>query len=128
MRYLNNPVIWKDFEKPINQIELISQWTVADSFLLFGKISRDQEINYTRDLSYGFEYYNCCLKVGLMKRKWLDQDYYSFYDSQLNPSNILDAGLLPEREKDNIYIFFELSELGRFGKRISDVLRSKRFQ
>jgi len=128
VRYLNNPVIWKDFEKPINQIELISQWTVADSFLLFGKISRDQEINYTRDLSYGFEYYNCCLKVGLMKRKWLDQDYYSFYDSQLNPSNILDAGLLPEREKDNIYIFFELSELGRFGKRISDVLRSKRFQ
>lgn len=127
-KYINDPIIWKDFDKPINQIEIISQWTVADSFLLFGKISRDQEINYTRDLSYGFEYFNCCLKVGLMKRKWLDQDYYSFFDTEMHASDRFAGGLLPEKEKDNIYIFFELSELGRLGKRISDVLRSKSFQ
>ena len=61
-----------------------------------------------------------------MKRKWTDQDYYSFYNA--NDANIFSDGLLLEKEKDNIYIFFELTEIGRFGKKISEVLRSKRFQ
>ena len=42
--------------------------------------------------------------------------------------NLLDGGLLPDRERDNIYFFFELTELGRFGKKISEALNSKSFQ
>ena len=125
-KYLNNPVIWKDFDEPINQLEFIGQWSIAENFLLFGKVLKDEEIDFTRDLSYGIEYSNCCLKVGLMKRKWTDQDYYSFYNA--NDKNFFSDGLLPEKEKDNIYLFFELTEIGRFGKKISEVLRSKRFQ
>ena len=125
-KYLNNPVIWKDFDKPINQLEFIGQWSIAENFLLFSKVLKDEEIDFTRDLSYGIEYSNCCLKVGLMKRKWTDQDYYSFYNA--NDTNFFSDGLLPEKEKDNIYLFFELTEIGRFGKKISEVLRSKRFQ
>tara|TARA_Y100001970_G_scaffold247137_1_gene315657 strand:- start:602 stop:1450 length:849 start_codon:yes stop_codon:yes gene_type:complete len=125
-KYLNNPVIWKDFDKPINQLEFIGQWSIGENFLLFSKVLKDEEIDFTRDLSFGIEYSNCCLKIGLMKRKWTDQDYYSFYNA--NDTNIFSDGLLPEKEKDNIYIFFELTEIGRFGKKISEVLRSKRFQ
>ena len=61
-----------------------------------------------------------------MKRKWTDQNYYSFYNAI--DTNIFSDALLLEKEKDNIYIFFELTEIGRFGKKISEVLRSKRFQ
>ena len=125
-KYLNNPVIWKDFDKPINQLEFIGQWSIAENFLLFSKVLKDEEIDFTRDLSFGIEYSNCCLKIGLMKRKWTDQDYYSFYNAI--DTNIFSDALLLEKEKDNIYIFFELTEIGRFGKKISEVLRSKRFQ
>ena len=125
-KYLNNPVIWKDFDKPINQLEFIGQWSIGENFLLFSKVLKDEEIDFTRDLSFGIEYSNCCLKIGLMKRKWTDQDYYSFYNAI--DTNIFSDALLLEKEKDNIYIFFELTEIGRFGKKISEVLRSKRFQ
>ena len=40
----------------------------------------------------------------------------------------LTEGRYPERERDNVYVFFELVELGRFGKKISDVLKPKKFQ
>ena len=126
--YLNQLNVWNDQDLPINQIELISQWALSNNYLFFGKLSRDQEINYSRDLSYGVEYSNCCLKVGLMKRKWLDQNYYMFFDLEQDKMNLLDRGLLPDRERDNVYFFFELTELGRFGKRISEVLNSRAFQ
>ena len=63
-----------------------------------------------------------------MKRKWLDQNYYMFFDLEQDKMNLLDRGLLPDRERDNVYFFFELTELGRFGKRISEVLNSRAFQ
>ena len=51
-----------------------------------------------------------------------------FFDLEQDKMNLLDRGLLPDRERDNVYFFFELTELGRFGKRISEVLNSRAFQ
>ena len=95
--------------------------------LVFGKVSRDYEKNYSRDLSYGIEY-NSVAKLGLMKRKWLDQNYYPFFGTNKEDINLIENSPFTERERDNIYLFFELTELGRFGKRISEVLSSRRFQ
>ena len=128
VKYLNEPSIWGDADLPVNQLELISQWALSDQLLFFGKVSKDLETNYSRDLSYGVEYSNCCLKLGVMKRKWKDQNYYNFFDIKEEAFNLLDKGLLPERERDNLYFFFELTELGRFGKTISEVLTSRSFQ
>ena len=128
IKYLNEPSIWKDADLPINQLELISQWELSDQLLFFGKISKDLEINYSRDISYGIEYSNCCLKLGVMKRKWKDQNYYNFFNMKEEAFNLLDEDILLERERDNIYFFFELTELGRFGKTISEVLTSRSFQ
>ena len=127
-KYLNLITGWSDDGLPINQIELISQWELSSKFLAFGKVSRDYEKNYSRDLSYGIEYANCCLKLGLMKRKWLDQNYYPFFGMNKEDINLIENSPFTERERDNIYLFFELTELGRFGKRISEVLSSRRFQ
>ena len=128
IEHLNSSTIWQDSELPINQVELISQWDLFKNFLLFGKVSKDLELNYSRDISYGIEYSNCCLKLGLMKRKWLDQNYYMFFDLDHQNANFVENDMALERERDNIYLFFELTELGRFGKRISEVLNSRSFQ
>ena len=111
----------------INEIELISKWEISNNILVFGKVSKDEARNFTRDLSYGIEYSNCCLKIGLMKRKWTDQNLL-FEEDELERIKNLTEGRYPERERDNVYVFFELVELGRFGKKISDVLTPKKFQ
>jgi len=111
----------------ISEIEIISQWEISNNILVFGRVSKDMDRNFTRDLSYGIEYSNCCLKVGLMKRKWIDQDLL-FEENELERIKYLMEGRYPERKRDNVYIFFELVELGRFGKKISDVLTPKKFQ
>ena len=63
-----------------------------------------------------------------MKRKWLDQNYYPFFGMNKEDINLIENRPFTERERDNIYLFFELTELGRFGKSISEVLSSRRFQ
>ena len=126
--YLNETSIWDDADQPINQLELISQWELTDKLLFFGKISKDFEMNYSRDISYGVEYSNCCLKLGVMKRKWKDQNYYNFFNMEQDTLSDLMGNIQADRERDNIYLFFELTELGRFGKTISEVLTSRSFQ
>jgi lipopolysaccharide assembly outer membrane protein LptD (OstA) len=125
-QYLNESP-WSKEDASINQIELITQWKLSDNLSFFGKVSRDENISLSRDLSYGIEYANCCLKIGVMKRKWQDQDFF-IASSVEERIKIFESGRLPERERDNLYFFFELVELGRFGKRISDVLSSRKFQ
>ena len=63
----------------------------------------------------------------IMKRKWIDQSPLIVADTQ-ERMLFFEDGNFPEIERDNLYFFFELVELGRFGKRISDVLTSKKFQ
>ena len=123
-----NSYPWSDRELPINQFEIISQWEISHNILLFGKVLKDIESNMSKDITYGFEYSNCCLKFGLMKRKWIDQDYYALTANQANSANPAWNELTFEKERDNLYFFFELIELGRFGKEISEVLSSKSFQ
>ena len=121
--YINN-MPWLDNELPISQMELLTQWPISDKFAVFGKIQKDNELHESYDLSYGFQYSNCCMKVGLMKRKWQDQDYYAWYTNQEEAFKALQRGINPELQRDNIYIFFELKDIGRIGKQISEVISS----
>lgn len=128
IQYLYNSAIWNDDVESINQIELISHWKINEQWAIFGKILRDEEQSNSQDLSYGFQYSNCCLKVGLMKRKWVDQDFYTYTNSINNSPLLADDISDFERERDNLYVFFEMTELGRLGKKVSEVLTSKRFE
>ena len=125
--YLNS-YPWSDIDSPINQSEVISQWALSPNVVLFGKVLKDSESSMSKDISYGFEYSNCCLKFGLMKRKWIDQNYYALTANKANGGNPHWEELIFEKERDNLYFFFELVELGRFGKEISEVLSSRSFQ
>ena len=106
IQYLYNSAIWNDDVESINQIELISHWKINEQWAIFGKILRDEEQSNSQDLSYGFQYSNCCLKVGLMKRKWVDQDFYTYTNSINNSPLLVDDMSDFERERDNLYVFF----------------------
>ena len=119
-----NNMPWFDNNLPISQMELLAQWSLSDRLMVFGKLQKDNEMNVSRDVSYGFQYSNCCMKAGLMKRKWKDQDYYSWHTNPEDAFKALQNGINPELERDNIYVFFELKEIGRIGKKISEVIAS----
>ena len=115
---------WFDKDSPISQLELLSQWSISDQFIIFGKLLKDNEMHKSKDLSFGFQYSNCCMKAGLMKRKWKDRDYYTWYASPAEAFKALESGINPELQRDNIYFFFELRDIGRIGKEISEVISS----
>ena len=121
--YINN-MPWLDNESPISQMELLTEWSISDNFMVFGKLQKDNELHESKDLSYGFQYSNCCMKLGLMKRKWQDQEYYSWYANPDEAFKALERGVNPELERDNIYIFFELKDIGRIGKQVSEAISS----
>ena len=115
---------WFDKDLPISQLELLTQWSISDQFTIFGKLLKDNEMHKSKDISFGFQYSNCCMKAGLMKRKWKDQDYYNWYASPTEAFQALESGINPELQRDNIYFFFELRDIGRIGKEISEVISS----
>ena len=115
---------WFDKELAISQLELLSQLSISDQFMIFGKLQKDNEIHQSKERSFGFQYSNCCLKAGLMKRKWKDQDYYAWHASPEEAFKALANGINPELQRDNVYFFFELKDIGRIGKEISQVISS----
>tara|TARA_B100000686_G_scaffold126163_1_gene133566 strand:- start:2326 stop:4386 length:2061 start_codon:yes stop_codon:yes gene_type:complete len=119
-----NNMPWLDNESPISQMELLTEWAISDNFMVFGKLQKDNELHESKDLSYGFQYSNCCMKLGLMKRKWQDQEYYSWYANPDEAFKALQRGVNPELQRDNIYIFFELKDIGRIGKQVSEAISS----
>ena len=119
-----NLVPWADRFEPMKHIELSSQLPVLENLAVFTKLKRDLERSSSSDILYGFQYSNCCLKAGLMKRKWKEQDFFSWQGSYSDPFSALSNGYDPVKERDNIYIFFEFKQMGRLGKEISDVISS----
>ena len=119
---------WSDKENPTKQTEVLAQWPITKSLLLFGKWQKDLELNYSNDILFGFEYSNCCLKWGLMHRKWLEEDYFSWRHEYSSPFEALTQGFNPSKERDRTYLFFELKDIGRLGKEISKSLSSTKLE
>ena len=115
---------WADRFGPIKNIEFSSQWPVFENLTVFTKIRKDLEKSSSSDILYGFQYSNCCLKAGLMKRKWKEQDFFSWQADYSDPFSALSGGYDPIQARDNIYIFVEFKQMGRLGKEISDVISS----
>ena len=117
-------VPWTDRFEPVKNIEFSSQWPLSKNLTVFTKIKKDLEKASSSDILYGFQYSNCCLKAGLMKRKWKEQDFFSWQADYSDPFSALSGGYDPIKERDNVYIFLEFKQMGRLGKEISDVISS----
>jgi len=119
---------WVDKDMKTNHSELITQWTVSKSINLFARWQKDHESNKSNDILFGFEYSNCCLKWGLMNRKWIEEDYVSWKNNYNFSFQALSQGLDPSIERSKTYVFFELKNVGRLGKEISKALSSTKLE
>ena len=119
---------WQDLKTPTNQTELLMQWPFSKSISIFGRLMKDHKFSQSKDILFGFEYSNCCLKLGLMHRKWIEEDYFSWRSDYLTPFEALSQGLNPSKEKNRTYLFFELKKIGRLGKQISKVISSPKLE
>ena len=63
-----------------------------------------------------------------MHRKWLEEDYYSWLNSDYSPIQALSFGVDPSIERSKTYFFFELKNVGRFGRELSKTLTSTRLE
>ena len=115
---------WSDIDKPTKQFELVSQIPLNSSWSIYGRWLNDRETSKSLDILFGIQYSNCCLKVGVMKRKWLDEDYFSWQNKYKSAFSALSEGYDPVRLRDNVYFFIELKGLGRLGKKVSRIISS----
>ena len=115
---------WTNSSMPLKQLELVMNWPLISSINFFGRFNRDLDSKKSLDLSYGVEYSNCCLKFGLMNRKWIEEDYFTWIENFDSPSQALQSGYFPAKERDSLLIFFEFKNLGRLGKDINQILSS----
>ena len=63
-----------------------------------------------------------------MKRKWIDEDYFSWQNNYSSAFIALSEGHDPTRMRDNIYLFIELKGLGRLGKKVSRIISSPKLE
>ena len=59
-----------------------------------------------------------------MNRKWIEEDYFTWIENFDSPSQALQSGYFPAKERDSLLIFFEFKNLGRLGKDINQILSS----
>ena len=124
----NVSIPWADLRKVTRQTELLTLWPISKSFLFFGRLQKDHEFNKSNDILFGFEYSNCCMKWGLMHRKWIDEDYFSWRNNYPSAFQALSDDFNPSKQRDNTYLFFELKDIGRLGKEISKMLSSTKLE
>lgn len=70
----------KDYYK-INQHDISTIWPVLPQWSVIARWQHDYSRNRTLEAFGGFEYDNCCWKVRLINRYWIDYD-----ETSLNPS------------------------------------------
>ena len=119
---------WVDKDMKTNHSELVTQWPLSKSINVFARWQKDHESNKSNDILFGFEYSNCCLKWGLMNRKWIEEDYFSWKNNYTSSFQALSEGLDPSIERSRTYVFFELKNIGRLGKEISKALSSTKLE
>ena len=109
----------------IKQIEGIFEIPLGPSWNFFSRWHKDLVLNKSIDMMYGAEFKNCCLKIGIMNRRWDDLDYYSL---QKNFLLEWDPRSPQIKSKNSIFITIELIGLGRIGKNFTKAISSSRLQ
>ena len=121
-QYLKEKFLWNDDQKKINQIEGILESSITSSWKLFSRWKKDLNTSKSLDISYGAKYSNCCLEIGIMNRRWEDVDYYSWEDNFA----LLNVEEIQLRNRNSIFLTFELKGLGRIGKNFTKAISSSR--
>ena len=75
---------------------------------------------------YGLKFSSCCLRIGIMKRRWAEIDYiYQPEHFLLNEFNFIRSNSVI-KPKDSLFITIELLGLGRVGRNFMKAISSSR--
>ncbi|MCV6614785.1 MAG: LPS assembly protein LptD, partial [Cellvibrionaceae bacterium] len=101
----------------IEQLDLSLIWPLNDSWSAIGRANYDMTNKRELETLAGFEYNNCCYRIRLVGRRWID----NFLATQ--------GTLVDQRVEEDMGIFFEiqLKGLGGTGKRLSSLLKDAIF-
>ena len=103
-----NPVI----RKPQNQLDASVIWPVANQWSVIARSNYDFEYQVELDTFAGIEYNDCCYRVRLMARRWLDFDYSSNFLQRVTGADY-DRG---------VFVDIQLKGLGNISERVSNLL------
>ncbi|MCB1616330.1 MAG: LPS-assembly protein LptD [Pseudomonadales bacterium] len=96
-------------ERSIEQVDLSSFWGVDQQWSLIGKFNYDLTNSRELETIAGMQYNDCCWRVRLIYRKWVD-----------NPFGIDD--IKQQQEDSGVFLEFQLTGLGEIGEKIGDIL------
>ena len=104
---------WKDDVLATYQIESLGTWPISNSWSIFGRWQKDLKTYKSLDILFGFQYENCCLKVGIMNRRWIDEDYFSWKENYEDPIRAILEGFEPDLSNQYVQIVVDKHQ-GRF--------------
>lgn len=122
-RYSRDPVSLSPLEtapsigQNLNQVDFTTIWPVSDQWALIARANYDFTYNAELDTFAGLEYTDCCYRVRVLARQWVDFDFSPDFMENLN-SDDYDRG---------VFIEIQLRGFGSLSQRISNLLDKAMF-
>ncbi|WP_323814263.1 LPS-assembly protein LptD [Cellvibrio sp. NN19] len=117
-RYSRDPITLSPLEtspsigETLNQIDITTLWPVSNQWALIARANYDFTYDAELDTFAGLEYTDCCYRVRVLARQWLDFDYSASFMENLTHDDY-DRG---------IFIEVQLRGFGSISRRISNLL------
>ena len=122
-RYSRDPVSLSPLDtapsigKNLNQVDFTTIWPVSDQWALIARANYDFTYNAELDTFAGLEYTDCCYRVRVLARQWVDFDFSPDFMENLS-SDDYDRG---------VFIEIQLRGFGSLSQRISNLLDKAMF-
>ena len=117
-RYSRDPVtlsplaVTQSIGKTLNQVDITTLWPVSNQWALIARANYDFTYDAELDTFAGLEYTDCCYRVRVLARQWVDFDYSANFMENLSHDDY-DRG---------VFIEVQLRGFGSLSQRISNLL------
>lgn len=122
-RYSRDPVSLSPLEttpnigETLNQVDITTLWPVSSQWALIARANYDFTYNAELDTFAGLEYTDCCYRIRVLARQWVDFDFSPDFMENLS-SDDYDRG---------VFIEVQLRGFGSLSQRISNLLDKAMF-
>ena len=117
-RYSRDPVSLSPLDvntavgETLNQVDITSLWPISNQWAVIARANYDFTYNAELDTFAGLEYTDCCYRVRILARQWVDFDLSEDFMAKLK-SDDYDRG---------IFLEVQLRGFGTLSQRISNLL------
>jgi len=106
-----------DIGENLNQVDITTLWPVSSQWSVIARTNYDFTYNAELDTFAGLEYTDCCYRIRLLARQWVDFDFSPDFMENLS-SDDYDRG---------VFIEVQLRGFGSLSQRISNLLDKAMF-